>query len=111
MTESRSELLRGTLDMLVLKTLALEPMHGWGVSERIRQISQDVFQVNQGSLYPALQRLKRKGWIRSQWRVTESNRRARYYTLTAAGRRQLDAERREWERSVSAVNRILQTAQ
>ncbi len=111
MTESRSELLKGTLDMLVLKTLALEPMHGWGVSERIRQISQDVFQVNQGSLYPALQRLKRKGWIRSQWRVTESNRRARYYTLTAAGRRQLDGERREWERSVSAVNRILRTAQ
>ncbi len=110
MTESRSELLRGTLDMLVLKTLALEPMHGWGVSERIRQISQDVFQVNQGSLYPALQRLKRKGWIRSQWRVTENNRRARYYTLAAAGRRQLDAERREWERSVSAVNRILRTA-
>jgi len=97
--------------MLVLKTLALEPMHGWGVSERIRQISQDVFQVNQGSLYPALQRLKRKGWIRSQWRVTENNRRARYYTLTATGRRQLDAERREWERSVSAVNRILLTAQ
>ena len=97
--------------MLVLKTLALEPMHGWGVSERIRQISQDVFQVNQGSLYPALQRLKRKGWIRSQWRVTESNRRARYYTLTAAGRRQLDAERREWERTVSAVNRILLAAQ
>ncbi len=111
MTESRSELLQGTLDMLVLKTLALEPMHGWGVSERIRQISQDVFQVNQGSLYPALQRLKRKGWIRSQWRVTENNRRARYYTLTPAGRRQLDAERREWERSVSAVNRILRTAQ
>ncbi len=97
--------------MLVLKTLAMEPMHGWGVSERIRQISADVFQVNQGSLYPALQRLKRKGWIRSQWRVTENNRRARYYTLTAAGRRQLDAERREWERSVSAVNRILRTAQ
>ncbi len=111
MTESRSELLKGTLDMLVLKTLALEPMHGWGVSERIRQISQDVFQVNQGSHYPALQRLKRKGWIRSRWRVTERNRRARYYTLTAAGRRQLDAERREWERSVSAVNRILRTAQ
>ncbi len=111
MTESRSELLKGTLDMLVLKTLAMEPMHGWGVSERIRQISQDVFQVNQGSLYPALQRLKRNGWIRSQWRVTENNRRARYYTLTAAGRRQLDAERREWERSVSAVNRILRTAQ
>ncbi len=86
-------------------------MHGWGVSERIRQISQEVFQVNQGSLYPALQRLKRKGWIRSQWKVTENNRRARYYTLTAAGRRQLDAERREWERSVSAVNRILRTAQ
>lgn len=97
--------------MLVLKTLALEPMHGWGVSERIRNISQDVFLVNQGSLYPALQRLKRKGWIRSQWRVTENNRRARYYTLTATGRRQLDAERREWERSVSAVNRILLTAQ
>ncbi len=111
MTELRSDLLQGTLDMLVLKTLALEPMHGWGVSERIRQISQEVFQVNQGSLYPALQRLKRKGWIRSQWRVTENNRRARYDTLTAAGRRQLEAERREWERSVSAVNRILRTAQ
>ncbi len=111
MTESRSELLKGTLDMLVLKTLALEPMHGWGVSERIRQISEDVFQVNQGSLYPALQRLKRKGWIRSQWRLTENNRRACYYRLTAAGRRQLDGERREWERSVSAVNRILRTAQ
>ncbi len=111
MTESRSELLKGTLDMLVLKTLALEPMHGWGVSERIRQISQEVFQVNQGSLYPAVQRLKRKGWIRSQWEVSENFRRACYYTLTAAGRRQLDAERREWERSVSAVNRILRTAQ
>jgi transcriptional regulator len=110
MAERQSELLQGTLDMLILRTLALEPMHGWGISDRIRQMSQDVFQVNQGSLYPALQRLKRKGFVKSTWQTTENNRRARYYALTAAGRRQLAAELRDWERSSAAVNRILQTA-
>ncbi len=110
MAERQSELLQGTLDMLILRTLALEPMHGWGISDRIRQMSQDVFQVNQGSLYPALQRLKRKGFVKSTWQTTENNRRARYYALTAAGRRQLAAELRDWERSSAAVNRILQIA-
>lgn len=108
MTAPKSDLLPGTLDMLVLKILALEPMHGWGISERIQQISQDVFQVNQGSLYPALQRLKRKGWIRSMWRVTANNRRARYYELTTVGRKQLAAERKGWEIASAAVSRILQ---
>jgi transcriptional regulator len=94
--------------MLVLKTLTLEPMHGWGIGQRLQQISRDVFQVNQGSLYPALQRMRRKGWIRSEWRVTENGRRARYYLLTTEGRQQLDAERREWERISAAVNWVLQ---
>jgi transcriptional regulator len=110
MAERQSELLQGTLDMLILRTLALEPMHGWGISDRIRQMSQDVFQVNQGSLYPALQRLKRKGFVKSTWQTTENNRRARYYALTPAGRRQLAAELRDWERSSAAVNRIIQIA-
>jgi transcriptional regulator len=105
--ENRSELLQGTLELLVLKTLSLEPMHGWGIAQRIQDISSDVFQVNQGSLYPALQRMKRKGWITSRWLVTENNRRARYYELTASGRRQLGARAAEWERSSGAVNRIL----
>ncbi|NIN70827.1 MAG: PadR family transcriptional regulator [Gemmatimonadetes bacterium] len=108
MTIVRSELLQGTLDMLVLKILSLEPLHGWGISERIQQMSGEVFQVNQGSLYPALRRLKRKGWIGSEWRVTENNRRARYYALTAAGRKQLGEERQAWARSSSAIERILQ---
>ena len=106
----RSELLQGTLEMLVLKTLSLEPMHGWGLSFRLRQISGDVFDVNQGSLYPALQRMLRRGWIRSEWRATENNRRARYYDLTKAGRRQLDAQVAEWDRSSEAVNRVLRFA-
>jgi transcriptional regulator len=110
MTSSPSDLLQGTLEMLVLKTLSLGPMHGWGIGQRMQQISRDVFQVNQGSLYPALQRMKRKGWIRSEWRVTENKRRARYYILTAEGRRQLEAERREWERTATAVNWILEAA-
>jgi len=105
--DDRSELLQGTLEMLVLKTLSLEPMHGWGIAQRIQAISKDVFQVNQGSLYPALQRMKGRGWIRSMWRTTENNRRARYYELTAAGRRQLGAATKEWERAAHAVNRIL----
>ena len=110
MKRDRSELLQGTLDLLALKVLSLEPMHGWGISERIRLLSGDVFDVNQGSLYPALQRLKRKGWIASEWRVTEKNRRARYYQLTGAGWRQLKAEQTAWKRSSTAVERILAVA-
>ena len=107
MTEARSELLQGTLEMLVLKTLSLEPMHGWGLSVRLRQISGEVYDVNQGSQYPALQRMVRRGWIKSQWRASENNRRARYYELTREGRRQLDAAVAEWDRSSRAVNRVL----
>jgi len=106
----RSELLQGTLELLVLKTLALEPMHGWGISQRIQQLSRDVFLVPQGSLYPALQRMKRRGWIRSEWRTTENSRRARYYELTSAGRRQLEIERASWARTSSAVNWVLDAA-
>jgi PadR family transcriptional regulator PadR len=108
--QEKSDLLQGTLEMLVLKVLSLGAMHGWGISERIQQMSKDVFQVNQGSLYPALQRMKRKGWVRSEWRVTENNRRARYYELTATGERQLDRELAAWRRSSGAVERILAVA-
>ena len=107
---SRSEVLQGTLEMLVLKLLTLEPMHGWGLSLRLRQISRDVFDVNQGSLYPALQRMLRRGWIRAEWRASENNRRARYYEITREGAKQLDAEITEWERSSGAVNRVLRYA-
>ncbi len=110
MGRSRSDLLQGTLDMLVLKTLALEPMHGWGICERIQETSGNVLQVNQGSLYPALQRLTSRGRIVSEWRTTMNNRRARYYELTAAGRRQLESEVASWERSAAAVNRVLRHA-
>ena len=110
MIESRSEILQGTLEMLVLKTLSLEPMHGWGISLRIRQISGEVFDVNQGSLYPALQRMLRRGWVKSSWQISENNRRARYYELTREGARQLSDQRMEWERSSGAVNRVLQFA-
>jgi transcriptional regulator len=110
MPKSRSELLQGTLELLILKVLSLEPMHGWGISERIQLLSEEVFLVNQGSLYPALQRMKRKGWITSEWRVTENNRRARYYALTSAGNRQLGEERDAWARSSTAVDKILQAA-
>lgn len=103
----RSEVLQGTLEMLVLKALSLEPMHGWGISIRLRQISEDVFDVNQGSLYPALQRMLRRGWVKSSWRVTDHNRRARYYEITRAGERQLATQVEEWERSSGAVNRVL----
>lgn len=102
-----SELLQGTLEMLVLKALSLAPLHGWGIGHRIDQLSKDAFQVQQGSLYPALQRMLRKGWITSEWRTTENNRRARYYLLTRAGRKQLDAETKAWERASAAVNGIL----
>ena len=107
MTDARADLLQGTLEMLVLKTLTLEPMHGWGLSVRLRQISGDVFDVQQGSLYPALQRMLRRGWVRASWRATEHNRRARYYELTAEGRRQLAAQVADWERASGAVERVL----
>ena len=107
MAHDQSDLLQGTLELLVLKTLSLEPMHGWGISQRIQQMSRDVFQVNQGSLYPALQRMKSRGWLASEWRVTENNRRARYYLLTPAGERELARVRSEWVRSSSAVNWVL----
>ncbi len=106
----KRDLVQGTVDMLILKILALQPMHGWGISERMQQMSDDVFQLNPGSLYPALQRLKRKGHVKSSWSTTENNRRARYYELTAAGRRQLAAEADNWQRVSAAVNHILGTA-
>ena len=109
MVNKKADLLQGTLDMLILKTLALEPIHGYGVALRIQQISKDVLRVNQGSLYPALRRLERKGWIEAEWRESENNRRARYYKLTRAGRKQLGEETREWERLAEAIARILQT--
>lgn len=107
MSESSGELLTGTLELLVLKTLTLEPMHGWGLAQRIEQMSRDTFRVSQGSLYPALQRMKRKGWIRSEWRMTSNKRRARYYLLTPAGKRQLEQEKAEWQRASQAVNHVL----
>ncbi len=103
--DQRSEVLQGTLEMLALKLLSAEPMHGWGLSLRLREISRDVFDVNQGSLYPALQRMLRRGWIRAEWRATENNRRARYYAITREGQRQLETEKADWERTSGAVNR------
>ena len=103
------DLLSGTLELLVLKTLALEPMHGWGIAQRIQQMSRSTFLVTQGSLYPALVRMKRRGWIRSAWRTTENNRRARYYDLTAAGQRQLEVEQDIWKRAARAIEWILAT--
>jgi PadR family transcriptional regulator, regulatory protein PadR len=102
------EALRGTIDLLVLKTLTLAPMHGWGISQRIQQISQGVLEVNQGSLYPALQRLEQKALIESWWETTENNRRAKYYQLTAAGRRALGEETNSWRRYVGAVELVLE---
>ena len=105
----QSSIVPGTLEMLVLKTLSLAPMHGWGIGERIQQLSRDVFAVNQGTLYPALERLQRDGLITAEWRVTENNRRARYYRITRSGLRRLETEREEWERSVRAVDLIMRT--
>jgi PadR family transcriptional regulator PadR len=109
MGQDRSELLQGTLDLLILKTLALESMHGWGIAHRIQQISEGVLTVNQGSLYPALHRLERHGWIASEWRSSENNRQAKYYSLTRPGRKALAEETENWERLASAIGRILQT--
>ena len=108
MVRNKSDLLQGTLDMLILKTLALGPRHGWGISQRIQQVSDDVLQVNQGSLYPALHRLEQQGWLRSSWGNSENNRQAKFYELTKAGRRQLEKESRHWARLSTAVARIME---
>jgi PadR family transcriptional regulator PadR len=104
------ELLPGTLDLLVLRTLVREPMHGYGIANRVRELSKDVLRVGESSLYPALQRLLLNGWVKAEWGTSENNRRARYYTLTAAGRQQLAAERKEFERIVLAIQNVLQFA-
>ena len=104
---SNEQVLQGTLDLLILKTLSLAPMHGWGLTHRIEQLSKDVLQVGQGSIYPALIRLEQRGWIDTDWRVTENSRRAKYYRLTAAGRRALGTEVASWERFVNAVGLVL----
>jgi PadR family transcriptional regulator len=109
-TSKQSDLLQGTLDLLILKTVALEPMHGWGIAQRIQQVSKDVLQVQQGSLYPALHRLENRGWIASFWGTSENNRKAKYYRLTAAGRKQLDLQTSRWQEVVRAIGRILNPA-
>jgi len=101
------DILQGTLDLLILRTLQTGPMHGWAISERIQQVSQDVLQVNQGSLYPALHRLEHRGWIEAEWGVSELGRRAKFYKLTASGRRQLTLETGEWERMTTAIGRVM----
>src|SRR5688500_4428570 len=108
--ETASELVQGTLHMLILKTLALEPMHGYGIGVRLEQISRGIFRVNGGSLFPALRRLERDGLIAGDWRVTENSRRAKYYSLTPAGRTQLRRETRDWEQQTTAIARILQAS-
>ena len=106
---ARLDLPQGTLDLLILKTLALEAQHGWAISERLKQISSDALEVRQGSLYPALHRLERRGWIRARWATTDHNRRAKYYELTRAGRKQLDAEAAAWRRLSLVVGHVLDT--
>jgi PadR family transcriptional regulator PadR len=106
----KSDLLQGTLDVLILKTLSGGAMHGWGISQRIQQLSEDVLAINQGSLYPALYRLEEKGWIEAEWGSSDNNRRARFYSLTRAGRRQLAEETESWERFAAAVARVLASA-
>ena len=108
--DDRLPLPQGTLDLLILRTLALEPQHGWAISERLQQLSSDVLQVPQGSLYPALHRLQRKGWITPRWRTSDRNRRAKYYELTGRGRRQLDAQQTAWRRLTAAVASVLGAA-
>jgi PadR family transcriptional regulator, regulatory protein PadR len=108
--QSRLDLLQGTLDLLILRTLQTGPMHGWAISERIQQISRDVLQVNQGSLYPALHRLEHQGWIKAESGISELGRRARFYQLTARGRRQLELETNDWLRLTAAIGRVLEEA-
>jgi PadR family transcriptional regulator, regulatory protein PadR len=105
-----TDLVQGTLDLLIMRTIAAEKLHGWAIAQRIQLLSKDVLQVNQGSLYPALQRLERQGWITADWGVSETNRRARFYRLTAAGRRRLEQERADWERLSAAISLVLRTA-
>jgi PadR family transcriptional regulator PadR len=104
------DLLPGTLDLMILRTLQRDALHGWAISERIQEISQDVLQINQGSLYPALHRLEHQGWIEAEWKVSELGRRAKFYHLTASGRRQLTVEAREWERMSNAIGRVMKLA-
>ncbi len=110
MEDARIELPQGTLDLLILKTVALEAQHGWAISERLQQISKDVVQVQQGSLYPALHRLERRGWLRAKWGTSDNNRRAKYYEITATGRKQLEAEARSWRKLAGAVASVLDMA-
>ena len=111
MTEDKAAILKGTLDMLILKIVALGPIHGYAISQRIQQISKDYFQLQQGSLYPALHRLENRGWLAADWRATDTGRDAKFYKLTAKGRKQLEAEMGSWERMSRAVALILRTAQ
>jgi PadR family transcriptional regulator, regulatory protein PadR len=112
MSQSKSDVLQGTLDLMVLKILeTLGAMHGWGIAQRIRQMSEDLLQLNQGTLYPALLRVEQKGWIRSEWRVTENNRRAKYYSLTRMGKKQLETETLEWQRFAGFMSRLLSAAE
>ena len=110
MADPRIDLPQGTLDLLILRTLALEPQHGWGISERIQQTSRDAFCVQQGSLYPALHRLERRGWIKAKWGTSDNNRRAKFYELTKSGRRQLEIETQTWNKLTAAVADVLGTA-
>src|SRR5580692_8790318 len=110
MADERIELPQGTLDLLILKALALESMHGWAISERLQQISREALQVQQGSLYPALHRLERRGWIKARWATSENNRRAKYYELTSIGRKQLETETEAWRRLAAAVGHVLDMA-
>ena len=110
MADQPTELVQGTLDMLILKTLALQPMHGWGIAQRIRQMSGGVFEINPGSLFPAFRRLERAALLDCEWRTSENNRRAKYYSLTKIGRRKLTTETREWGRQVAAIGKILESA-
>jgi PadR family transcriptional regulator PadR len=111
MASEKSDLLQGTLDMLILKIVALEPVHGYGIAQRIQQISKDVLQVQQGSLYPALHRLEKRGWLKADWRESETGREAKFYSLTRLGRKQLDAETANWDRLAGAVELIMRTAE
>src|SRR5262252_5615257 len=110
MTDERLDLPQGTLDLLILKTVALEPQHGWAISERLHQISSASLHIKQGSLYPALHRLERRGWIKARWGASDNNRKAKFYELTKSGRRQLEIEREAWEKLAAVVSQILETA-
>ncbi len=105
-----TDLVQGTLDLLILKTIALEPMHGWGIAQRIRQVSKEVLQVNQGALYPALHRLEQSGWIKAKWGESDNNRRAKFYSLTPAGRKYLQKEEANWQRLSAAIGLVLETS-